>query len=77
VWSKAVIGATIATAVLLPLLGVPLLGERGALYRAMGVLTAAAPCALVSGFGIGDGRRARGWRWGCLGGWVDPGQHTQ
>jgi hypothetical protein len=40
VWSKAVIGATLATAALLPLLGVPLLGDRGALYRAMGVLTA-------------------------------------
>jgi cation transport ATPase len=40
VWSKAVIGATLATAALLPLLGVPFLGDRGALYRAMGVLTA-------------------------------------
>lgn len=42
VWSKAVIGATLATAVVLPLLGVPFLGDRGALYRAMGVLTAGA-----------------------------------
>lgn len=40
VWSKAVIGATLLTAVLLPLMGVPFLGDRGALYRAMGVLTA-------------------------------------
>lgn len=42
VWSKAVIGATLATAAILPLLGVPFLGDRGALYRAMGVLTAGA-----------------------------------
>ncbi|KAF8062959.1 HMA1 [Scenedesmus sp. PABB004] len=47
VWSKAVIGATLATAALLPLLGVPFLGDRGALYRAMGVLTAGSPCALA------------------------------
>jgi cation transport ATPase len=40
VWSKAVIGATLATAALLPLMGIPFLGDRGALYRAMGVLTA-------------------------------------
>lgn len=40
VWSKAVIGATLLTAAVLPFLGVPFLGDRGALYRAMGVLTA-------------------------------------
>jgi hypothetical protein len=34
------IGATLATVALLPLLGVPFLGDRGALYRALGVLTA-------------------------------------
>jgi cation transport ATPase len=53
VWSKAVIGATLATAALLPLLGVPFLGDRGALYRAMGVLTAGgleSVCALVFRF---------------------------
>lgn len=47
VWSKAVIVASLATAVLLPWLGVPFLGDRGALYRAMGVLTAGSPCALA------------------------------
>lgn len=36
------IGATLLTAAVLPLLGVPFLGDRGALYRAMGVLTAGA-----------------------------------
>lgn len=47
-WSQAVIGATVATLVLLPLLfGVDLLGPRGAVYRAMGVLTAGSPCAVV------------------------------
>ncbi|KAI8469228.1 MAG: hypothetical protein J3K34DRAFT_459478 [Monoraphidium minutum] len=47
IWSKAVIFATLATAALLPLLGVPFWGDRGALYRAMGVLTAGSPCALA------------------------------
>lgn len=47
IWSKAVIAATLATALLLPLAGVPLLGPGGSLYRAMGVLTAGSPCALV------------------------------
>ena len=48
VWSKAVIAATLATLVGLPLLaGVPLFGPGGAFYRAMGVLTAGSPCALV------------------------------
>ncbi len=47
VWSKAVIAATLATLIVLPLLGVPLVGPRGALYRAMGVLTAGSPCAVV------------------------------
>ncbi len=48
VWSKAVIAATLATLVGLPLLaGVPLLGPGGALYRSMGVLTAGAPCAVL------------------------------
>lgn len=47
VWSKAVIGVTLATIAILPLLGVPLLGPHGALYRAMGVLTAGSPCAVV------------------------------
>lgn len=47
VWSKAVIGVTLAVLVALPLLDVPLLGPRGALYRAMGVVTAGSPCAVV------------------------------
>jgi cation transport ATPase len=33
--------------VILPFLGVPFWGDRGALYRAMGVLTAGSPCALA------------------------------
>lgn len=50
VYSKAVIAATVAALIILPLLGVPLLstaGQRGAVYRAMGLLTTASPCALV------------------------------
>jgi cation transport ATPase len=48
VWTRAALLATAATALLLPLLcGVPFFGERGALYRAMGVLTAGSPCALA------------------------------
>eukprot|EP00798_Chlamydomonas_sp_ICE-L_P027121 gene27121-2349_t len=47
IWSKAVIAATLATLVILPLLGVELIGPRGAMYRAMGVLTAGSPCAVV------------------------------
>eukprot|EP00955_Chlamydomonas_euryale_P057057 356647-Chlamydomonas_euryale.AAC.11 len=46
-WSTAVLSAALATALLLPLAGVPLLGPAGSLYRAMGVLTAGSPCALV------------------------------
>ena len=49
-YSKAVLVATAATLIVLPLLGVPLLDsatQRGAVYRAMGVLTVASPCALV------------------------------
>ena len=46
-WSKAVIAATLATVLLLPLFGVPLGGPHGALYRAMGVLTAGSPCAIA------------------------------
>jgi Cd2+/Zn2+-exporting ATPase len=46
-WSKAIIGLTLGVLLALPLLGVPFLGPRGALYRAMGVLTAGSPCALV------------------------------
>ena len=50
VYSKAIIAATVAIMVVLPLLGVPMLGsatQRGAFYRAMGFLTTASPCALV------------------------------
>ncbi|KAK9811372.1 hypothetical protein WJX72_002746 [[Myrmecia] bisecta] len=49
-YSKGVIAATLAALVILPLTGVPLVGsgaERGAMYRAMGLLTTASPCALV------------------------------
>ena len=44
------IGLTLGAVAALRLAGVPLLGtarQAGALYRAMGMLTAAAPCALV------------------------------
>ncbi|KAK9839980.1 hypothetical protein WJX74_001427 [Apatococcus lobatus] len=50
VYAKCVIAATAAALVIMPLLGVPLLGapgQRGAIYRAMGLLTTASPCALV------------------------------
>lgn len=47
VWSKAVIAATLAALVGLVAVGVPLVGPRGAFYRAMGVLTAGSPCAVV------------------------------
>jgi hypothetical protein len=50
VYSRLVIVMTLAALVVLPLLGVPLLsqgGQRGAVYRAMGLLTTASPCALV------------------------------
>ena len=50
VYSKLIIAATLGIMVVLPMLGVPMLGtatRRGAFYRAMGFLTAASPCALV------------------------------
>ena len=50
VYSKAIIAATLVILVVLPMLGVPMLGtatQRGAFYRAMGFLTTASPCALV------------------------------
>lgn len=50
VYSKAVIAATLVILLVLPMLGVPMLGsatQSGAFYRAMGFLTAASPCALV------------------------------
>ncbi|KAG1674294.1 hypothetical protein FOA52_013483 [Chlamydomonas sp. UWO 241] len=53
VWSTVVVLVAAATTLLLPLLGVPFFAPAGApamggsLYRAMGVLTAGAPCALV------------------------------
>ena len=49
-YSKAVLAVTAATLLLLPFFGVPLFDtaiQRGAVYRAMGVLTVASPCALV------------------------------
>eukprot|EP00887_Chlorella_sp_A99_P006718 scaffold3.g6718.t1 len=48
-YSKAVIAATVLLLVALLASGVPLLGaagQRGAFYRAMGLLTVASPCAL-------------------------------
>ena len=76
VWSKAVIGATLLTAVALPFMGVPFLGDRGALYRAMGVLTAGGwvaagsssssgcnvPGLGLGGWGLGLGRQEVWWR---------------
>ncbi|GAB4823392.1 hypothetical protein N2152v2_010438 [Parachlorella kessleri] len=50
VYSKGVILASLAVLGVLLAMGVPLLGsgaERGAFYRAMGLLTVASPCALV------------------------------
>ncbi|GAX79391.1 hypothetical protein CEUSTIGMA_g6832.t1 [Chlamydomonas eustigma] len=47
-WSKTVIAASLITLMGLPLLtGIPLLGAGGAFYRALGVLTAGSPCAVV------------------------------
>ncbi len=48
-YSKIVMVLTLGAIVALRVSGVPLLGAagQGALYRAMGMLTAAAPCALV------------------------------
>lgn len=49
-YSRVVILLTLASLLLLPLMGVPFIGaggERGAVYRAMGLLTTASPCALV------------------------------
>lgn len=54
-YSKAVIGATILSFVVMVACGVPVVGDptgaagvtKGALYRAMGLLTVASPCALV------------------------------
>lgn len=50
VYSKAIIAATAGILIVLPMMGVPMLGsatQRGAFYRAMGFLTTASPCALV------------------------------
>lgn len=49
-YSKGVIAASVSLLAVLLLSGVPLLGaagQRGAFYRAMGLLTVASPCALV------------------------------
>jgi len=49
-YSKAVIVATLCSLAVMLSMGVPFLSsasERGALYRAMGLLTVASPCALV------------------------------
>ena len=49
-YSRVVIVLTLGAVAALRLSGVPLLGaagQAGALYRSMGMLTAAAPCALV------------------------------
>ena len=50
VYARAVIAAVVASFLALLALGVPLLSQgarRGALYRALGLLTTASPCALV------------------------------
>ena len=49
-YSKLVISATVASFVVMVACGVPVVGSgitKGALYRAMGLLTVASPCALV------------------------------
>eukprot|EP00892_Ulva_mutabilis_P003007 jgi/Ulvmu1/12707/UM095_0011.1 len=46
-WSQALIAAAVLALVTLVATGVPLLGKHGALYRALALLTAGAPCALV------------------------------
>lgn len=49
-YSKFVIGVTVASFFVMVACGVPVVGEgaaKGALYRAMGLLTVASPCALV------------------------------
>ena len=46
-WSKAVVFGTSAAFAVLLACGVPLWGSRGAAYRALAVLTAGAPCALL------------------------------
>jgi Zn2+/Cd2+-exporting ATPase len=46
-WSQMLIASTAALFASLLLLGVPLHGQHGALYRALAVLTAGAPCALA------------------------------
>ena len=46
-WSQALISLTMLALVTLIATGVPLLGKHGALYRALALLTAGAPCALA------------------------------
>ena len=46
-WSEAVIAASAAALVALLAMGVPAWGPSGAVYRTLGLLTAAAPCALL------------------------------
>lgn len=46
-WSRTVLLIAAGVVVVCMLRGIPLEGERGAIYRAMGVVTAAAPCGLV------------------------------
>ncbi|QDZ23613.1 heavy metal transporting ATPase [Chloropicon primus] len=46
-YSKAVLVCTLAVSLALPLVGVPVLGTNGSVYRAAAFLAAAAPCALV------------------------------
>ena len=46
-YSKAILGITLATMVLGPVVfGIPFMGKAGAMYRAFAFLSAAAPCAL-------------------------------
>ena len=47
-YSKAILGITLATMVLGPVVfGIPFMGKAGAMYRAFAFLSAAAPCALL------------------------------
>lgn len=47
IYSRAVLLATVVAMAAGPLLGLPLLGRGGAIYRAFAFLSAAAPCALL------------------------------
>eukprot|EP01025_Chloroclados_australasicus_P043486 TRINITY_DN4657_c0_g2_i1.p1 TRINITY_DN4657_c0_g2~~TRINITY_DN4657_c0_g2_i1.p1 ORF type:complete len:924 (-),score=76.23 TRINITY_DN4657_c0_g2_i1:398-2824(-) len=47
IWCKAVLGITLISFVVLQFLGVGMWGEKGAIYRCLGLFTVGAPCALA------------------------------